>query len=55
MALQVSTVRLPDVRAAFVDAGGRLIGNTPEEFAEVIRAEHARYGKLLRDAAIRLD
>ena len=48
-------LELPDVRAAIIDAGGKPIGNTPEEFVGIIRAEHARYGKLISDAGIRLD
>lgn len=50
-----SVLRLPDVRAAIIDAGGRPIGNTPEEFAAVIRSEYARYGKLIGEAGLRLD
>jgi tripartite-type tricarboxylate transporter receptor subunit TctC len=45
----------PDVQAAFINAGSKPIGNTPEEFAEVIRAEHARYGRLINEAGISLD
>lgn len=50
-----SVLQLPDVRAATIDAGARPIGNTPEEFAAVIRAEYARYGKLIREAGIKLE
>lgn len=48
-------LELPDVRADIIDSGGRPIGNTPEEFAEVIRAEYARYGKLIGEAGIKLE
>jgi tripartite-type tricarboxylate transporter receptor subunit TctC len=50
-----SVLQLPDVRAAMNDSGSTPIGNTPEEFAEVIRTEYARYGKLVSEAGIRLD
>lgn len=50
-----AVLRLPDVRAAFIGSGSTPIGNTPDEFAEIIRAEHARYGKLISEAGIRLD
>ena len=50
-----TVLALPDVRADIIDAGGRPIGNTPEEFAEVIRAEYARYGKLIGEAGIKLE
>lgn len=35
--------------------GATVVGNTPAEFAAFIRAEHARWGKVVRDAGIRAD
>lgn len=46
---------LPDVRASLIDTGATPVGNRPEEFAAFIRAEHARYGKLIAETGIKLD
>jgi tripartite-type tricarboxylate transporter receptor subunit TctC len=45
----------PDIQATFVDSGSTVIGNTPAEFAAAIRAEHARYGKLIVESGVKLD
>lgn len=47
-------LKAPDVVERLVDQGGlEIVGGTSEAFAEVIRADLQRYGKLIRDAAIR--
>ena len=51
----VDVLKLADVRASFVESGATVIGNTPEEFAATIRAEHARYGKLIVESGVKLD
>lgn len=48
-------LQLPDVRASFVDTGSHPNGSTPEEFTAHIRAEQARWGKLIGDAGIKLE
>ena len=48
-------LQLPDVRASFIDTGSNPNGSTPEEFAAYLRAEQARWGKLIRDAGIKLE
>jgi tripartite-type tricarboxylate transporter receptor subunit TctC len=56
--LQAAVARvlaLPDVRASYVDAGFVPIGDTPEAFAAYIRAEHARWGKLIAEAGVRAE
>jgi tripartite-type tricarboxylate transporter receptor subunit TctC len=35
--------------------GSTPLGGTPEEFAEFIRAEHAKWGAAVREAGIKLD
>jgi tripartite-type tricarboxylate transporter receptor subunit TctC len=45
----------PEVRERFVAQGANVVGNTPEEFAAFIRAESARWGKLVREVGIRAD
>src|SRR5262249_53450200 len=39
----------------FAAEGGEPKGETPEEFAAFIRAEHARWGKIIREAGIRAE
>ena len=48
-------VRAPDVRARLVALGAEPTGGTPEQFAETIRADTARWAKVVADAAIRID
>jgi hypothetical protein len=31
------------------------VGNSPEEFAKFLRAEHAKYAKAIRDAGVRVE
>jgi len=35
--------------------GNELIGSTPAQFAQLIRSEIAKYGKVIRDAGIRIE
>ncbi|MEQ1804528.1 MAG: tripartite tricarboxylate transporter substrate binding protein [Burkholderiaceae bacterium] len=51
----VKTLSLPDVRDAITATGAEVGGDSPEQFAAYIRAEHARWGKLIADAGIRLE
>ena len=50
-----SVMQLPDVQASLVETGSKMIGNTPEEFAAFIRADHARYGKLIAESGVKLE
>ena len=43
----------PEVRASLTASGATVVGSTPEEFAAFIKAESARWGKVVRDAGIR--
>jgi len=45
----------PDVRAKLAEQGLEPIGNSPEEFAAVIRAETPTWAKLVKDANIQAD
>ena len=35
--------------------GSTPLGGTPQQFAEFIRSEHAKWGTAVRDAGIKLD
>jgi tripartite-type tricarboxylate transporter receptor subunit TctC len=39
----------------FLKAGTETVGNTPAEFAAIMKSEMARMGKVIKDARIRLD
>ena len=56
--LQAETVKLlrqPDVKEKIAFAGADTVGNTAEEFAAFIRAERAKYARIVKDANIKLD
>jgi tripartite-type tricarboxylate transporter receptor subunit TctC len=46
-------LRLPVVRARLASLGAEPVGSTPEEFGAFVRAEHARWGKVIREKGIR--
>jgi tripartite-type tricarboxylate transporter receptor subunit TctC len=48
-------VSLPEVKARLDTLGFVPIGNTPDEFAKVIKDETARWGKVIRDAKLRVE
>jgi tripartite-type tricarboxylate transporter receptor subunit TctC len=51
----VKALRSPDVRDKLVVQGVVPVGNSPEEFAAFIRAESARWGKVVKAAGIKAD
>jgi tripartite-type tricarboxylate transporter receptor subunit TctC len=50
----VKTLALPDVRKKFDELGLDPVGNTPAEFTAVIRKEMPEWGRLIKDAEIKL-
>jgi tripartite-type tricarboxylate transporter receptor subunit TctC len=56
--LHAGTVRAlqdPAIKELFISDGGETVGSTPEEFAAVIRADLKKWGKVVKDAGIKLD
>jgi tripartite-type tricarboxylate transporter receptor subunit TctC len=54
--IHAATVRAlqdPAIQAHFTGEGGEVIGGTPEEFAAVIRADLARWGKVIKEMGIK--
>jgi tripartite-type tricarboxylate transporter receptor subunit TctC len=51
----VRAVQDPAIKARFISDGGETVGSTPEEFAAVIRADLKKWGKVVKDAGIKLD
>lgn len=54
-ALVLSSVRAPEVRARFAQLGYEPLGDTPEEFASLMRSEHERFGRLIRQLGLKAD
>lgn len=51
----VKAVRSPAGREWFAAQGGVAVGDSPEEFGAFIRAEHERWGKLVKEAGIKAE
>jgi tripartite-type tricarboxylate transporter receptor subunit TctC len=50
----VRVLAMPDVRKKMADLGLDIIGNSPAEFAAVIKAETPAWAKIIKDAGIRV-
>jgi len=46
---------LPDVKERLATMGAQGVGNTPDAFAAFVKAETAKWGKLVKQAGIKLD
>ena len=51
----VGALNAPDVRETFGKEGGVLVANSPEQFAEHIRAETERWARVIREANVQVD
>lgn len=51
----VRAIRSPEVTAKIRDAGSEAVGNTPAQFAEVLRADMARWSQAVRLSGLKLD
>ncbi len=50
----VKVMAMPDVRAKLEGLGLQLVGNTPAEFADIVRKEIPMWGKVIKDAGIKM-
>jgi tripartite-type tricarboxylate transporter receptor subunit TctC len=48
----VRVLRQPEAKAWFAAQGADIVGDEPEAFAAVVRADHARWGKVIREAGL---
>ncbi len=48
-------LNMPDIKNSFESSGAVIGGNTPEQFNALTLAEYERWGKVIRQAGIRLD
>jgi len=46
---------MPEIRERLAGMGLETVGNTPAEFAAIVKNDHAKWGKVIRDANIKLD
>ena len=51
----VKLLRQPDVKEKMAFAGAEAVGNTAEQFGAFMRAETAKYARIVHDAKIKLD
>jgi tripartite-type tricarboxylate transporter receptor subunit TctC len=49
----VKAVALPELRAKLADLGMEGIGNSPDEFAAVIKSEIPKWAKVIKEAGIK--
>jgi tripartite-type tricarboxylate transporter receptor subunit TctC len=48
-------LRLPEVRERFQAMGIEIVGNSPEQFTAFMRAETAKWGKIVKDSGAKID
>ena len=51
----VKVLQTPDIRDRILSEGAEPVGNTPEQFGALIRAEIDKWGKVIRAAGLRAD
>ena len=51
----VKVMNTPETRASLAAMGGEVTSTTPEQAAEFLRVEYARWGKVIREANIKLE
>jgi len=48
-------LKRPDVKQKFFDSGAETIGSSPEELAAMIKSDVTKWGKLIKEAGIKVD
>jgi tripartite-type tricarboxylate transporter receptor subunit TctC len=46
---------LQTLTANFAAQGDEAVGSTPDQFAEFVRAEHAKWGKVINDFGVKIE
>lgn len=50
-----ATTALRTLKESFAKQGDETVASTPDEFAAHVRAEHAKWGKLIKDLGVKID
>ena len=45
----------PDIKERLATDGAEAVANTPDEFAAQLKAEHARWGPIIRESGVRAE
>jgi tripartite-type tricarboxylate transporter receptor subunit TctC len=48
-----AVLQMPEIQERHTNAGSVIVGGTPEQFRDYVRIEHAKFGKLVKEAGIR--
>ena len=51
----VRIIALPDVKERLISQGAEPVGDTPEEFAQFIKAEAAKWGKVIKSLNLKIE
>jgi tripartite-type tricarboxylate transporter receptor subunit TctC len=51
----LQVVAQPSIREQLLKMGFEIVPNTPEQYAEFLKAEHARWGKIVRDLNLKVE
>jgi tripartite-type tricarboxylate transporter receptor subunit TctC len=51
----VKHINKPEIKEQFLKSGVELVGSTPEQFAEAMRADQTKMGKLIKDIDLRVE
>ena len=51
----VKALALPDLRRKLTELGMEVIGNSPDEFASVIKSEIPKWAKVIKESGIKPD
>ena len=48
-------MRTPEMKEKMIGLGTEVVANTPEQFAQYLREETAKWSKIVKDAGIKLE
>ena len=51
----IEALKVPEIRARQIEQGYEPVGSTPDAFAQYIKGEIAKYGKLIKDTGIKIE
>ena len=48
-------LQMPDVKEKIANGGAAAVGGSSEDFADFVRADYARWGKIVKDSGVKLE